>query len=403
MDVSLVIRDVDIGSASAVAALHALLVELSELEFVARITRSWLLDYQKWCACLDCAPAFDSSSSASSSSASAFSSSSAEAGAGGGSERSSSALSSTASLAAGTRALTRASLEAFLADEATYSECAGSGSGGGGGGGGGGGNATGAMGRRALQAAAAAAEAEEGWGAGMPREGRQLSIVSFMVDAFDTVRSQRGEMAKAIVTGGKEYDSDIVLERSGRAYIRAMRFPLAVRMPADNDACYLEHYPRFEAALSAHGFDGFVYHPRYEFGAIDTRMSRMSLTNLLVAAAAIAMSTSLFLPPLISLTLVLLVGSIDVLLVGVLILAGLRLNAITFVTLLVSLALAIDYSCHIGHAYEMAEEGTRRDKVLRLASDAVGAGVGACEGARVGGWGGASARACGHGRGSQGA
>ncbi|KAJ1626418.1 patched [Pavlovales sp. CCMP2436] len=92
-------------------------------------------------------------------------------------------------------------------------------------------------------------------------------------------------------------------------------------------------------------------------------MPHMSLFNLLVAAGAIAFSTSLFLPPTIAFTLVLIVGSIDVLLVGVLILAGLRLNAITFVTLLVSLALAIDYSCHIGHAYEMAEEPTRRLKV----------------------------------------
>jgi len=210
-----------------------------------------------------------------------------------------------------------------------------------------------------------------------------MSVVSFLQSTFVEMRSNTEAAAASVITGGKEYESDIVLAQHdslakndgpGSALVEAMRLPLVVRMPGDNDACYEEHVPRFDKALADNDIVGFVYHPRYEFGYIDLRMPSMSLMNLLVAALAIACSTSLFLPIGISFTLVVIVGSIDILLVGVLMLAGLRLNAITFVTLLVSLALAIDYSCHIGHAYEMADETTRPGKV-RGALGSVGVSV----------------------------
>jgi len=41
----------------------------------------------------------------------------------------------------------------------------------------------------------------------------------------------------------------------------------------------------------------------------------------------------------------------------------LPLNTITLVSLLLALALSIDYSCHIGHAYVMAPGRTREAKV----------------------------------------
>lgn len=47
------------------------------------------------------------------------------------------------------------------------------------------------------------------------------------------------------------------------------------------------------------------------------------------------------------------------------------LNTITLVSLLLALALAIDYSCHIGHAYATAPGRTRSDKVTS-ALDSIG-------------------------------
>jgi uncharacterized membrane protein YdfJ with MMPL/SSD domain len=51
-----------------------------------------------------------------------------------------------------------------------------------------------------------------------------------------------------------------------------------------------------------------------------------------------------------------------------------RLNSITLISLLIALALAIDYSCHIGHAYEAAPGRTRHDKATH-ALETMGASI----------------------------
>jgi len=384
MDVSLVLRSVDLVDASRIAAVTRLLSDVKALDFVSHVSRNWLEDYQRWCRCVDCAPlAVDATGSR------------------------------PEDLAPDTRALSRASLDRFLADGDTYPNCdggVGKGQGGGTNGTRGSGGPTwrrrrltGEGGSPAALAAAAGSAARAttfldygpanmaalstapGHGGpaapGFRRGRRRMSIVSFMRATMLSMRSSRASLLTSLVVGGKEYEQDIVLsqerldgERDGVALVQAMRIPLVVRMPGDNDACYSEHVPLFDRALSNAGLHGFAYHPRYEFGYIDLRMPVMSLTNLCVAAVAIACSTSLFLPPVVSFTLVVIVGSIDLLLVGVLMLADLRLNAITFITLLVSLALAIDYSCHMGHAFEMANDATRTGKV-RTALGSVGVSI----------------------------
>jgi hypothetical protein len=51
-----------------------------------------------------------------------------------------------------------------------------------------------------------------------------------------------------------------------------------------------------------------------------------------------------------------------------------RLNSITLISLLIALALAIDYSCHLGHAFEAAPGATRREKATH-ALETMGASI----------------------------
>lgn len=345
MDVSLVVRDIDLSDVEQLAGLNRTVAAIGEMSFVAKISRNWVEEYQRWCACVRCAPTIGSGRRA-----------------------------APPGLRDDARRMTRGTLEAFLADGGSHTNCDEPPAS----------NHTAVSEKRDVRVlgvggarAASNVAVQRGGGKAIAARarrtdhdhGRRLSLGSYLRDAMLRLRRQRKALEDAIVYGGKEFERDIVfadppgVSASQPTRIRAMRMPLVVRMPADNDVCYREHWPRFEAALEQNGISGYAYHPRYEFGYIDTRMPGLSLSNLIVAAGTISFTTSLFLPATIAVTLVIIVASIDVLLVGVIVASGLRLNAITFVTLLVSLALAIDYSCHIGHAYEMADLPTRVEKV----------------------------------------
>lgn len=165
-----------------------------------------------------------------------------------------------------------------------------------------------------------------------------------------------------VVDGGLGDSADIRLDPSNPQRVLASRFILTAVMPK----VILEAYPQYQQineVLRRHDIDGYVYHYRYEFGVCDQAMPRLCLRNLLVAAAGIFLTILVFLPLRLSLLSTATVVMIDVLLLGVMVLYKVRLHCMTTVTLLIALGLAIDYSCHLAHAYETSPLPTELEKV----------------------------------------
>jgi len=97
-------------------------------------------------------------------------------------------------------------------------------------------------------------------------------------------------------------------------------------------------------------------------------MPRLCLRNLLVAAIGILITVTVFLPIRLALLSTATVVMIDVLLLGVMVIYHVRLHCMTTVTLLIALGLAIDYSCHLAHAYETSPLPTQLEKVKHACS-----------------------------------
>lgn len=173
-----------------------------------------------------------------------------------------------------------------------------------------------------------------------------------------------------VVDGGLGASSDVRLDPTDPTRLLASRFVLTSRMTAVLTAV-VPQYEQINAVLKRHAIDGYVYHYRYEFGVCDQGMPRLCVRNLLVAALGIFLSVLLFLPLRLALLSTATVVMIDVLLLGVMALYRVRLHCMTTVTLLIALGLAIDYSCHLAHAYETSPLPTQLDKVR--AGSAVGA------------------------------
>ncbi|KAG8470339.1 hypothetical protein KFE25_008760 [Diacronema lutheri] len=178
--------------------------------------------------------------------------------------------------------------------------------------------------------------------------------------------------------GGLDLAGDVVLApgsnctEGGSCILAAHRVLLVVLVPQ----VYVDAYVQYEALrlpFALHNVSGYAYQVKYEFACMDEGMMRLSMRNLLTAAPIIGLCTSLFLEPLIALLAVGAVVSIDVLLFGAMAVVGMPINFITLLSLLIALGLAIDYSCHFGHAYQHAE-GSRQGKVQR-ALDTIGISI----------------------------
>ncbi|KAG8466627.1 hypothetical protein KFE25_008006 [Diacronema lutheri] len=185
-------------------------------------------------------------------------------------------------------------------------------------------------------------------------------------------RFHRGSRALAAldageVTGGREFTADVV---AGDGQVASeSRLWFFVRMSNDNAAAWREYAQmRDELALEP-ALHASVYNFKYEFAYCDLMMPLFGLKNLMMAAATIFLVVYLFLPFSIALISTFTVVCIDVILLGLIAVSGLSLNTITLVTLLLALALAIDYSCHIGHAYVVAPGRTRKEKASHAIAD----------------------------------
>jgi len=167
--------------------------------------------------------------------------------------------------------------------------------------------------------------------------------------------------------GGLGDSEDVRLDPANPTHVLASRYILTAVMPK----VILEAYPQYmqiKALLAKHNIDGYVYHYRYEFGVCDHAMPRLCLRNLLVAAIGIFFTVLVFLPFRLALLSTVTVVMIDILLLGVMVLYNVRLHCMTTVTLLIALGLAIDYSCHLAHAYETSPLPTQMEKVRHACS-----------------------------------
>jgi len=169
------------------------------------------------------------------------------------------------------------------------------------------------------------------------------------------------------VNGGREFAADI---QAGDGEVAAeSRIWFFVAMSTDNTVAWRE-YAKMSAVLALEpAIQASVYNFKYEFAYCDMMMPLFGLKNLGMAAATIFIVVYLFLPFSIAVISTFTVVCIDVILLGLISVAGMSLNTITLVTLLLALALAIDYSCHIGHAYVVAPGRTRIEKTTRAIAD----------------------------------
>jgi len=142
-----------------------------------------------------------------------------------------------------------------------------------------------------------------------------------------------------------------------------------VRMSNDNAVAWTEFMRMTKVLKLEPALHASIYHFKYEFAYCDLMMPLFGLKNLVMAAVTIFLVVYLFLPFSIALLSTFTVVCIDVILLGMIAAAGMSLNTITLVTLLLALALAIDYSCHIGHAYVVAPGRTRIEKTANAIGD----------------------------------
>jgi len=151
--------------------------------------------------------------------------------------------------------------------------------------------------------------------------------------------------------------------------ISAARFIISATLPQNMEHAYyvwrdMQGIMDDVARRSDARISGYVYHVRIEFGYFDHMVLNMGLSNLGVVVIVIAVCVFVFLPFFISALAVFSVVCIDLQLLSVMSLAGLNFNSISCISLLIALGLAIDYSVHLGHAFNHANFPTRDEKVV---------------------------------------
>lgn len=98
--------------------------------------------------------------------------------------------------------------------------------------------------------------------------------------------------------------------------------------------------------------------PTLMFATMDNVIPQLTLNNMLMTVGAIFLTLLFFTNVWISLFIALMVASIDLHLVSVLVYWNIKLNAVSFVNLVMSVGLSVDYCVHIGHAFARAPGGS---------------------------------------------
>lgn len=108
---------------------------------------------------------------------------------------------------------------------------------------------------------------------------------------------------------------------------------------------------------------GWAYNFDFEFAASDSSMPTFCAGNMVEAAAVVFAACALFLSPRVAVLCLLTVAATDLLTIGAMALGGLRLNCMTSIILLITLGTAVDYSCHVGLAFNESSHGPSRERV----------------------------------------
>ena len=93
--------------------------------------------------------------------------------------------------------------------------------------------------------------------------------------------------------------------------------------------------------------------------------SRETIKNLIIAALAVLVVTSLFLVDLtVTFLVVLNFAALICELFGLMVICNVSLNSVSMISLVMATEFAVDYSAHIAHAYITLNKGTANERVV---------------------------------------
>ncbi|KAG8460759.1 hypothetical protein KFE25_010814 [Diacronema lutheri] len=119
---------------------------------------------------------------------------------------------------------------------------------------------------------------------------------------------------------------------------------------------------RLEAVLQREGFDtGFAFAGSFLNAESDVAIWTLTWTNMVYALAVIFGIMLLFNPLPIAVWITVCVAFIDLDLLGVLWAVDLKLNAVSYVNLVMAVGLSVDYSVHLAHAFHESHAGALAD------------------------------------------
>mmetsp|Transcript_29738 Transcript_29738/g.79916 ORF Transcript_29738/g.79916 Transcript_29738/m.79916 type:complete len:916 (+) Transcript_29738:81-2828(+) len=133
----------------------------------------------------------------------------------------------------------------------------------------------------------------------------------------------------------------------------AVRYFLTWRRPESNEG--LDHIrirTEMESKLEEQGLNGFIHSIAFLVDQVDTVIWELVISNMGFACLSIFVIMLFFSPPLIAVWITICVASIYTDLLGVLYMLDIPLNGVSFVCLVMSVGLSVDYCVHIAHTYE---------------------------------------------------
>lgn len=163
------------------------------------------------------------------------------------------------------------------------------------------------------------------------------------------------------------------LQRASDGTIRAAKHSIQVKMPTDS----VTRDPlrqQMESGIQERNLNGFSFTQYWLFTDIDISIPELTLQNMALALSAVLVVLIFMIKWDIVLSIGLCVVLIDVDLIGMMVLWDVKLNAISFLCLVMGIGISVDYCVHVGHAFAHSNGLTRVEKA-RVAITGMGASV----------------------------
>ena len=143
-------------------------------------------------------------------------------------------------------------------------------------------------------------------------------------------------------------------------FITSSMFQLPIMLPANSkDRITIKN--DLNKLIEQYDLQGYSYIDVWMFTDLDDIIMKLSVKNMIYVIIAATMLL-LFLVPLIQLIAIIIsVAMIDIHLLHMMVLWSINLNAVSLVTLIMSIGLSIDYCVHMGHAFDQVQMAT--DKI----------------------------------------